>query len=64
MVNLILVAALGATFLLANKPLAAEPKAVRKFPIPGHGVLELNLPTSWKAEVHKPQENMPPTIIF
>ena len=64
MVNLMLIAILGVVLLLANKPLAAEPKAVRRFPIPGHGVLELNVPNPWKAQVHKPQENMPPTIIL
>jgi hypothetical protein len=63
-VNLILVVALSVMFLVANNASAARPKAIRKYPIPDHGVLELNVPTSWKGEVHKPQENMPPTIIF
>jgi hypothetical protein len=63
-VNLILVVALSVMFLVANNASAAGPKAIRKYPIPDHGVLELNVPTSWKGEVHKPQENMPPTIIF
>jgi uncharacterized DUF497 family protein len=39
-------------------------KGNRKYPIPEHGKLELNVPTPWKGKVHKPQENMPPTIIF
>jgi hypothetical protein len=43
---------------------AAEQKAIRKYPIPEHGTLELKVPTPWKGNVHKPQENMPPTIIF
>ncbi len=43
---------------------AAEQKAIREYPIPEHGTLELKVPTSWKGKVHKPQENMPPTIIF
>ena len=43
---------------------ATGQKALRKYPIPEHGTLELSVPTPWKAEVHKPQENMPPTIIF
>ena len=63
-VNLILVVALSVMFLVASNALAAGPKAIKKYPIPDHGVLELNVPTSWKGEVHKPQENMPPTIIF
>jgi len=50
--------------LTASIGLAAGQKAIRKYPIPEHGTLELNVPTPWKAEVHKPQENMPPTIIF
>ncbi|HUL31095.1 MAG TPA: hypothetical protein VLZ03_11640 [Thermodesulfobacteriota bacterium] len=43
---------------------AAGPKAIKKYPIPEHGTLELNVPASWKAKMHHPQENMPPTIIF
>jgi hypothetical protein len=43
---------------------AAGQKTLRKYPIPEHGTLELSVPTPWKAEVHKPQEHMPPTIIF
>jgi len=52
------------TFLVASSALAAGLKAIKKYPIPDHGVLELNVPTTWKGEVHKPQENMPPAIIF
>jgi len=61
---LIFVMALVVTFLGTNFVTAAGPKVIKKYPIPDHGVLELNVPTSWKGEVHKPQENMPPTIIF
>lgn len=43
---------------------ADEKTTIKKYPIPAHGVLELNVPASWKAAAHKPQENMPPTIIF
>lgn len=63
-INLILGMVLSITFLMTSIALAGGPKAVKKYPIPDHGVLELNVPTSWKGEVHKPQENMPPTIIF
>ena len=52
------------TLLIASIVAAAGQKAIRKYPIPEHGTLELNVPTPWKAEVHKPRENMPPTIIF
>jgi hypothetical protein len=63
-INLILAMVLSITFLVAIVTFAGGPKAVKKYPIPEHGALELNVPTSWKGEVHKPQENMPPTIIF
>jgi hypothetical protein len=63
-VNLILIMVLSLAFLVASIALAAGPKAIRKYPIPDHGVLELNMPTSWRIDVHKPQENLPPTIIF
>jgi hypothetical protein len=63
-VNLILIMVLSLAFLVPSIALAAGLRAVKKYPIPEHGVLELNVPISWKGEVHKPQENMPPTIIF
>jgi len=63
-VNLILVVALSVMFLVANNALAAGPKAIKKYPIPEHGVLELNVPNSWAIEVHQPQKGMSPTIIF
>ncbi len=51
--------------LLGKGVVCAEEKTtIKRYPIPDHGVLELNVPTSWKAGSHKPQENMPPTIIF
>jgi hypothetical protein len=62
--KLIFIITLVVTFLGISIVSAAGPKAVRKYPIPENGTLELNVPTSWKDEVHKPQENMPPTIIF
>jgi len=52
------------TLLIASIVSASGQKAIRKYPILEHGTLELNVPTPWKAEVHKPRENMPPTIIF
>jgi hypothetical protein len=63
-IQMIFVMTLVVTFLGTSIVSAAGPKAIRKYPIPEHGVLELNVPISWKGEVHKPQENMPPTIIF
>ena len=60
---------LFATFLIAvslgtSIVCADEKTAIKKYPIPDHGVLELNVPASWKAGTHRPQENMPPTIIL
>lgn len=53
---------LSMTWIGINFVFAAGPKAVRKYPIPEHGILELNVPTSWKGD-YKPQD-MSPTIIF
>ena len=64
LIRLIFVMTLLATLLVASIGSAAEQKAIRKYPIPDHGTLELNVPTSWKGNMHKPQKNMPPTIIF
>jgi hypothetical protein len=61
---LIFIMALIVTFLGTSIVDAAGPKTIRKYPIPEHGTLELNVQTSWKVEVHKPQEDMPPTIIY
>jgi uncharacterized DUF497 family protein len=62
--KLVFVMTLLVTPLIASIVSGAGQKAIRKYPIPEHGTLELNVPTSWKGEVHKPRENMPPTIIF
>ncbi len=56
-------ALLVALFTVSIVPAAGQ-KAIKTYPIPEHGMLELNVPTSWKDEIHKPQENMPPTILF
>lgn len=63
-VKLILVMTLVVTFLGTSIVFSAGTKAVEKYPIPEHGTLELNVPTSWRGDIHKPQENLPPTIIF
>ena len=63
-VKLGLVVALVVTFLGTSVVFSAEPKGVRKYPIPEHGMLELNVPNSWQDKVHKPQENLPPTIVL
>lgn len=63
-IRLILVMTLMAIFLGVSIVSGAGPKAIKKYPIPDHGVLELNVPTSWKSDIHKPQKDMSPTIIF
>lgn len=63
-IQLIFSVTLGVTFLAGSIALAGGPKAIRTYPIPEHGALELKVPISWKGEVHKPQENRSPTIIF
>lgn len=60
--NLIMV--LSITFLITSSALAGGLKVVKEYPIPGHGTLELNVPTSWQGDIQKLQENLPPTIIF
>ncbi len=51
-------------FLGVTVASAAAPNTVRKYPIPEHGVLELNVPPSWTIEVHQLQKGMSPTIMF
>jgi len=63
-IECVVVTTLVGIFLGTGNLLAAEHKAIKKYPIPEHGMLELKVPTSWKGEVHKPQADMPPTMIF
>jgi len=60
----VFVMALLVTLLIASIGSAGGQKGIRKYPIPEHGTLELNVPAPWKGEIHKPRENMPPTIMF
>jgi len=64
LVKFVSVMTLLVTLLIASIGSAAGQKAIRKYPIPEHGTLELNVPTLWKGEAHKARENMPPTLIF
>jgi len=59
-VALIFVMVLIVTFFGIGIVYGAGQKAIRKFPILEHGTLELNVPTSWKVEVHKPKRRCPP----
>ena len=52
-------------FLVAAEVLFADNKTIlRSYPIPGHGVLELPVPTSWSDEIEKSTAGVPPTITF
>ncbi len=55
---------LVAVFLGAGVTRADEKIVKKKYPMPDGGVLELNVPVSWKTKIHKAQENMPPTIML
>lgn len=60
----VVVMTLVGIFLGTGNLFAAEQKAIKKYPIPEHGTLEMKVPASWKGEAHKPQADMPPTMIF
>jgi len=53
-----------ALLLLSLFVLAAEATSVRSYPLPGHGILELKVPSSWKESVSGPPAGLPPTIEF
>jgi hypothetical protein len=63
-VRMILAMGLALSLFGGNSLLAADQKAIRKYPISGQGILELNVPASWQDKVHKPQDKMSPTLIF
>jgi hypothetical protein len=63
-VKLIFVMTLIMAWLGTRMVSAEGPKSVRKYPIPDHGILELNVLPSWKDNIHKPQKDLFPTIIF
>jgi hypothetical protein len=48
---------------LASAADAGE-RSIRKYLIPDHGVLELNVPITWKDMIRQPPGNLPPTITF
>jgi hypothetical protein len=45
-------------------PSYAEEREIREYPVPGHGILQLNVPKSWKDEVREATDNRPSTINF
>jgi hypothetical protein len=42
----------------------AQAPAARRFSIPGHGELVLQVPEGWKGDIRQPPENLPPTFTF
>jgi len=52
------------TAAAGQTPALLSPTAPRSYPLPDHGALQLNVPTSWKDAVHQPPDNMPPTLEF
>ncbi len=54
----VIILLLGFAFIAA----AAEQTKERRYPLPGHGVLKLKVPASWKDEVKQQANNLPPTI--
>ena len=63
-IALLFATVLVAVFLGTAIVCADEKTTIKKYPIPQHGVLELKVPASWKTKIHKPQEEMPPAMIF
>jgi len=43
---------------------AAEQTKDRRYTLPGHGVLQMKVPVSWKEEVKQQSDKLPPTITF
>ncbi len=56
-------AMLGAGFR-ADFPAAAQGEVVHRYPVPGHGLLELTVPSSWRGGIEQPVREAPPTITF
>src|SRR5262245_37688309 len=50
-------------FVVAHSVAAADAQA-RRFPLPGHGELELSVPMGWKVAVTSSGRELPPTLHF
>lgn len=48
----------------ASSPAIAQTASTRSYAIPGHGMLELVVPASWKDSISQPPRGLPPTITF
>jgi hypothetical protein len=63
----VLLALLAVTALMVPATKAADPptlQAPRSYTIPGRGVLELDVPVTWKSSMDQPPDGRPPTITF
>lgn len=54
----------GSIFGIKFDSHANDHKTERQYPIPGHGVLKLNVPKLWRDGINQPPNNLPPTIIL
>jgi len=45
-------------------PQAAGLTVEKRYRLPGHGYLQLNVPASWEDELSQPPDELPPTITF
>jgi len=62
-----LLALLAVTALVVPATKAADPptpRALRSYAIPGHGVLELDVPATWKSSLDQPPDGQHPTMTF
>jgi hypothetical protein len=55
---------LFAGLLLATGVAAAAETVVKKFPLPDHGVFQMQVPAAWSDRVQQPPNSLPPTITF
>ncbi len=58
----------GVGFFLLGSVLAISALAggteERRFSLPGHGTLQLQVPSGWKDEIRRPSQGLPPTVVF
>ncbi len=55
---------LGIALLAVCVSASAADSAVRSYPLPNRGALELNVPADWQDRVEKTSDGIPPTITF
>ena len=49
---------------LAVTAVVAEETGARRYALPDHGSIQLNVPASWRDEIRQPPNRLPPTIVF